>query len=339
VAPASRRTLVRGAATLTAVAALALVAIPAALAAFSARAESPGNEVNAAPDFRAPAITATALGKTAGGATGFVKQGGSYYVYASVTADTGNPATGIASVKANVEAVTAGQTAVALAAGSFPAGGANYNYRAGPLTADNPLAAGAKPFTVTATDGAVNANTANGSATADNTAPQATDVQTTNAGTNGLAEQNDTIVFTVNEPVESESILVSWSGSATNVVLRVFDNGALGLGNDTLQVFNSTNTTLLPLGTVDMGRADYVTGLLGGAITFGVGATPSKMTMSGNTVTIVLGTYAAAGLAIRTTALGTATMTWTPVATPFDRAGNLMSTTAATESGPADKDF
>jgi hypothetical protein len=88
-----------------------------------------------------------------------------------------------------------------------------------------------------------------------------------------------------------------------------------------------------------MGRADYVTGLLGGAITFGVGATPSKMTMSGNTVTIVLGTYAAAGLAIRTTALGTGTMTWTPVATPFDRAGNLMSTTAATESGPADKDF
>jgi hypothetical protein len=32
-------------------------------------------------------------------------------------------------------------------------------------------------------------------------------------------------------------------------------------------------------------------------------------------------------------------MTWTPVATPFDRAANAMSTTPATESGAADKDF
>ena len=323
-----------------AMAALTLVVIPAAVAAFSGRAENPGNVVTAVPDFVAPVITATAIGKAQGGATGFVKQGGAYFVYANVAADTGNPASGIASVKANVEAVTSGQTAVTLTAGSYTAGGVSFNYRSAELAATNPLAAGSKSFNVTAADVAGNARTLEGSVTADNTPPQATDVQTTNAGTNGQAAQGDTIIFSVSEPLEPESILAGWDGTtATNVVVRIFDNGLLGLGNDALQVYDSTNTTLLPLGTVDLGRADYATGLLGGAITFGVGATASKMTMSGNSVTIVLGTYAPAGLAIRGTALGNGTMTWTPVATPFDRAANAMSTTAATETGTADKDF
>jgi len=323
-----------------AMAALTLVVIPAAVAAFSGRAENPGNVVTAVPDFVAPVITATAIGKAQGGATGFVKQGGAYFVYANVAADTGNPASGIASVKANVEAVTSGQTAVTLTAGSYTAGGVSFNYRSAELAATNPLAAGSKSFNVTAADVAGNARTLEGSVTADNTPPQATDVQTTNAGTNGQAAQGDTIIFSVSEPLEPESILAGWDGTtATNVVVRIFDNGLLGLGNDALQVYDSTNTTLLPLGTVDLGRADYATGLLGGAITFGVGATASKMTMSGNSVTIVLGTYAPAGLAIRGTALGNGTMTWTPVATPFDRAANAMSTTAVTETGTADKDF
>ena len=56
------------------------------------------------------------IGKTVGGVTGFIRQGGTYYVYATVATDTGNPASGIASVKANVEGVTTGQTAVALVA-------------------------------------------------------------------------------------------------------------------------------------------------------------------------------------------------------------------------------
>jgi len=323
-----------------AMAALTLVVIPAAVAAFSGRAENPGNVVTAVPDFVAPVITATAIGKAQGGATGFVKQGGAYFVYANVAADTGNPASGIASVKANVEAVTSGQTAVTLTAGSYTAGGVSFNYRSAELAVTNPLAAGSKSFNVTAADVAGNARTLEGSVTADNTPPQATDVQTTNAGTNGQAAQGDTIIFSVSEPLEPESILAGWDGTtATNVVVRIFDNGLLGLGNDALQVYDSTNTTLLPLGTVDLGRADYATGLLGGAITFGVGATASKMTMSGNSVTIVLGTYAPAGLAIRGTALGNGTMTWTPVATPFDRAANAMSTTAVTETGTADKDF
>lgn len=336
-----------GAAALVAVAigALTLVAIPAAVAAFSARAENPGNVVTAVPDFRAPAITETAIGKTAGGTTGFVKQGGTYYVYATVAADTGNPASGIASVTANVAALTAGQSAAAMSAGSFPAGGVTYNYRAGPFTAEAVLAAGAKSFSVTSADVATNTSTVNGSVSVDNTPPQASDAQTTNVGggTNGLAEQGDSLVFTFSEPIEPESILAGWNGTATSVVVRVLDNGLLGLpaGNDSVQIANAANSAVLPLGVVDLGRSDYASGLLGGSYRFGASGTPSTMTMSGSTITVVLGTYNSTILvdAVRGTAAGTGAMVWTPVATPFDRAANVMATTAATETGAADKDF
>ncbi len=330
-------------ATLVALAALALGAIPPAFAAFAAGAENGGNVVTAASDFRAPEVTAVAVGKSAGGASGFVKQGGGYFVYANVAADTGKPASGLAGVSADAHNLTAGATKVALSAGSFNAGGVSYGYRSAALSADAVLAEGAKPFTVTATDNALNSAGREGTATVDNTPPAAADVQTTNAGSNGFAEQGDSLVLTFSEPVEPESILAGWSGAATPVVVRVLDNGLLGLalGNDAIQVYNSANSAVLPLGTIDLGRGDYVGGLLGGNIRFGVGATASTMTMSGSTVTIVFGTYSTTPILgpERTTAGGAGTMTWTPVATPFDRATNTMSAAAAAESGGADREF
>jgi hypothetical protein len=324
--------------------AAALAAIPSTLAAFSSQTDSPGNLVSAAADFRAPAISAAVLGKTVGGATGFVKQGGSYYAYANVAADTGNPASGIATVTANVANFTTGSTAVALVAGSYSADGSTYNYRSAALTANGALAEGSKSFSVTATDNATNASTFNAAATVDNTAPTGTDVQTGNGGaTNGLIEQGDTLTLSFSEPIEPASILAGWNGAATNVVVRVNDNGLLGLptGNDVVQIYNSANTTLLPLGGIDLGRGDYVAGALGGNIRFGVSGTPSTMTISGNTLTIVLGTYATPALleAGRTTAAAAGTMAWTPTATPYDRAANAAATTAASESGAADRDF
>jgi hypothetical protein len=324
-------------------AALALGTVQATFAAFGARTDSPGNVIAAANDFRAPQVTAVAVGKASGGATGFVKQGGAYFVYAKVAADTGNPASGLATVAANVASLSAGSTAVPLNAGSFSAGGVSYGYRSAALSADAVLAEGVRAFAATATDNALNANTLTGSATVDNTAPAAADVQTTNAGINGRAEEGDTLRLTFSEPVEPESILAGWTGAATNVVVRINDNGALPLplGNDTVQVYDATNTTQLPLGTVDLGRSDYVAGLLGGSVRFGASGTPSTMTMSGNVVAIALGTYNATILVdpARGTAAGTGTAVWTPVATPYDRAGNASSTAAATESGAADKEF
>jgi hypothetical protein len=345
--PSRRRRAARAASVLALVALAALVATTVAVAAFAARTENSGNTVTAAPDFTPPAITALAIGKSQGGATGFVKQGGTYFVYANVSADTGNPASGLSTVKANVELVTSGQTAVTMTAGTYTAGGVSYNYKSAQLTAGGVLVEGAKAFKVTATDVAGNARTVEGSVTIDNTAPKAADVQSANAsgGTVGLAEQNDTLTYTFSEPVEAETILAGWTGAATNVAVRMTDNGLLGLstGEDNFQVYNAANTTALPLGAVALGSGEYVTGLLLGQITYGASGTASKMTMSGSTVTITLGTYAAGGLgtAGRATAKTAGKMTWTPPETPviYDRAANLMSTAAATQSGAASLEF
>jgi hypothetical protein len=323
-------------AVLAAVAAVALIVIPVAIAAFGARTQNEGNTITAAPDFTPPAITAVALGKVEGGVTGFVRSGGKFFVYANVAADTGNPPSGNSTVTANVSEFTSG-TAIPLTAGTYTAGGVTYNYRSAELT--DVLLAGTKPFTVKATDVAGNAGTVEGSATADTTPPTAVDVQTANGGaTVGLAEAKDSITYTFSEPIDPQSVIAGWTGAATNVTVRIYNNGLLGLGgNDQLQIYDSTNATLLPLGTVDLGRNDYAGGLLEGSYRF----LESKMTMSGNTITIVFGTYSSTILIDpgRSMATGTGQMTWTPVATPFDRAGNVMSTTAATESGPADKEF
>ncbi|HKZ13238.1 MAG TPA: hypothetical protein VJL81_05270 [Solirubrobacterales bacterium] len=328
---------------LAAIAAVALIAIPTALAAFTSHTENPGNTVTAVPDFTAPAITATVVAKTQGGVTGFVHKGGTYFVYANVSADTGNPASGLAAVKANAAELTSGQTAATMTAGSFTAGGVSYNYRSSELTA-NAAVEGSKNYSVTATDTATNAGTANGTATVDNVAPTATDIQTTNVGggTNGLAELGDKIVYTYSEPIEPESVLAGWNGTASNVVVRLVDNGLLALpaGNDEVVIYNAANSAQLPLGAINIGRSDYVSGLLGGSVYYGATGTASAMAMSGNTITVTLGTYSAESILVaRGTAAGTGTMVWTPVATPFDRAANVMSTTPATESGTVDKDF
>lgn len=297
---------------------------------FTATASDPGNSITAATDFRAPSASASVIGKTAGGINGQIKKGATYYVYANVT-DTGNPASGVSTVTANVSSITSGSTAVALSAGSFNSGGVSYGYRSAAQTAGTSLAAGTYSYSLTLTDVAGNSQTQSGfSVTVDNTAPAGTDVQTVNGGTtNGLAEAGDKITFSFSKAIDPNSILSGWSGSATGVVVRL--NNGSGSGNDTVTVFNSTNATQLPLGSVNLGRTDYT----GASITFGATGTASSMAMSSNTITITLGTQSAAA----TTAAATGTMTWTPSASATDPAGNGVSTTAVTETGAADKDF
>jgi hypothetical protein len=297
---------------------------------FASTAASSGNTITAASDFRAPSASASAIGKTVGGLVGAIKKAGTYYVYANV-GDTGNPASGVSTATANVSSITSGSTAVALAAGSFIANGVTYNRRSASLTAGSSLAAGGYSYSLTLTDVAGNSATQSGfSVSVDNTAPVGSDVQTTNSGTvNGLAETGDNLTFTYSKAVDPNSILSGWSSGAANVVVRL--NNGTGSNNDTVTVFNSTNATQLPLGSINLGRADYTSA----SITFGATGTASSMTTSGNTVTIVLGTQSAAA----TTAAATGTMSWTPSASATDAAGNAVSTTAATESGAADKEF
>ena len=150
---------------------------------------------------------------------------------------------------------------------------------------------GTDSFTYRAFDGTTTGNIATVTIT-DNIAPTAVDVQ---AGTAGSApsrlDQGDTITFTFSEPIDPSSIVAGWDGTgSTNVVVRLTDNGPLD--DDRLEVYNATNSSRLSLGVVDMGRGDYVRATIGfGSVYYGATGTPSTMTISGNTVTVVLGTY------------------------------------------------
>src|SRR4051794_23719340 len=85
-----------------------------ALAAFSKTTSNPGNVITGRPDWLPPTISATTVAKNSGYSANYVKQGGTYYVYASVAEPTSNPASGVASVTTDISALTAGQTSAAL---------------------------------------------------------------------------------------------------------------------------------------------------------------------------------------------------------------------------------
>ena len=95
---------------------------------------------------------------------------------------------------------------------------------------------------------------------------------------------------------------------------------------------------------VDLDRTDYVVALFGeGNVTYGApGRTPSMMTISGNTVTIVLGTYVepGGGQGNREQASGTGSMFWKPAAGLKDFAGNALANTGVNRvRAPQDDDF
>lgn len=295
---------------------------------FTSNALSTSNTITASTDFRAPTASAVTIAKTAGGVDGYIKKSGTYYVYANVS-DTGNPASGVSTVKADVSAITSGSTAVTLSAGTFSVDGVSYNRRSASLTAGSSIAAGSLSYSLTMTDVAGNSRTESGyTVTVDNTAPTGSGIQTTNGGSiAGRADAGDKITFTYSEAPEPISILSGWTGASTSVVVRLNQVEAA----DTVTIYNSSNATLLPLGTINLGRTDYTTANL----TFGASGTASTMVLSGSTITVTLGTQSAAA----TTAASTGTMVWTPAAGATDWAGNATSTATVTESGTADKDF
>jgi hypothetical protein len=321
-------TLRRGAwALLLAVPALAVAGVQFSAASFTTSSTNPGSLLSAKADWSPPAASASVIAKTAGGPGGYIRQGGTYYVYANIT-DAGNPPAGTASVTANVSSITTGLTAAPVAAGSYTVDGAAYNYRSAALTANATLAAGSYAYTLSLTDGAGNGATRTGlTVTVDNIAPSTTDVQTANAtgGTAGKPELADQLVLTYSEPMDPTSILAGWTGAATNVVVRITDGGTNG--NDVLTVRNAANTAQLPLGSINLGRKDFVPATRD----FGATGTASQMTQNASVITLTLGTPSGTtGIAA-----GTGSMIWTPSASATDRAGNPSSTTAKTESGAA----
>lgn len=307
---------------------LVVTSAGAAFALFSNSEQVGGNTFTTEADWEAPTVSSSVIAKTVGYTPGYIKQGGTFYVYANIS-DGGNPASGVSTATADVSAVTVAQTAVALASGSFSVGGVSYNRRSGSLTATAVLPAGTYAYSISMTDVAGNSRIQTGfSVEVDNTAPAASDIQTANGGSIvGRADIGDTITYTFSEPIDPNSILAGWTGASQNVVVRLNQV----TGNDTVTIYNSANTTQLPFGTVQLGRSDYTSS----SRTFGATGTPSTMVMSGNAITFTLGTQSGAA----STAAGTGTMNWTPSTTAQDRAGNACSSTAKTETGTADKEF
>lgn len=290
-----------------------------------------GNTFTTAASFDtvAPTVSTTVVSKSTPWFGGFVKQAGSYYVYANAT-DGGAVPTGIASITANLTNVTTGQTAVALVAGAYTVQGVAYGYRSALLTATMPLAAGAKTYTLTSVDNNANSRLQTGfTVSVDNTVPTATDVQAVNGGAIvNRPDLGDTITYTFSEVIDPQSILAGWTGASTSVVVR-FTNSA---ANDTIAVWNAANTTQLPMGTINT-QGNFVTG----AVTAGASGTASTMVLDSatNRITITLGTIAGT---TRTDANNNISI-WTPSATAFDRAANAMSTTTVNETGTNDADF
>ena len=327
-----------------------VAAAPAALAGFTSTA-SASNTVASASDYVAPSVGATVIGKLYNSSAQYlvdtIRQGGTYYVYANVT-DSGNPASGVSTVTADVSAITSGSTAVALTAGAYSVSGVSYGYRTSSLTANGSLSEGVKSYTITSTDAQAHSRTQSGyTVTIDNnsaTAFAASDVQTADhaGGTVGTAEQGDTITFTFNKQADPQSIVSGWTGASTSVVVRLQDGGCIllniGCSHDTVQIYNSTNTVALPFGTVDLNATNYTGGGLAGTqpdTLFGASGTASTMVQSGSTITITLGTRSGSGADN-----GSSTsMTWSPSTSPYDAAGNQMSANAANESGGGNKEF
>jgi hypothetical protein len=297
-------------------------------AAYSGDGISAGNQLVAAADWVAPSVSTSLIGKTQGGVPGYIHQGGTYDVYANA-ADSGNPASGVSSVGANLTTITTAQSAAALPAGSFAIGGVSYGFRSADLTANATLAAGTYSYSLSSKDAIGNSRTQSGyTVIVDNTAPSASDIQTTNKSGNtvGKPELGDSAIYTFSEPIDPNSILAGWTGTAISVVARITN-----VATDPFTVFNAANTIQLPLGSINLGHNDYVSS----SATFGATGTASTMVQSGNTITVTLGT-ASGGT---TTAASTGSMIWTPSASAYDRAGNAESTTTRTETGSLDKEF
>jgi hypothetical protein len=297
--------------------------------AFSDATTNSGNEVRSVADFVAPLTSAATLQKSTGGTPGFVRSGASYRVFAAVT-DSGRPSSGIVAVSTGANG---GPTGIALTAGSYAAiGGVTYTHRSA-LQTFGTIPAGTFAFSIGSADAAGNGRTQNGfSYVTDNTAPAPVDVSTANrtGGIVGHPEAGDTMALAFNEPIDAISVVAGWDGAAaTSVVVRL-TNGFNG-ANDTVAFYNQANSAALPLGTVDLGRADYTTS----SRTFGASGTASTLAVAGNGLAVTLGT--ASGLT--TTASNSGTLRWSAAPGPTDRAGNPLSATVRVESGTTDRDF
>lgn len=288
-----------------------LLVVGFSAASFTDSSQNP-QTVSAVADFLAPGVEAGVVAKSEGGTAGYVRAAGNYRVYANVT-DSGNPSSKTSSVKANLSGLTAGQTAVALSSGSFTVDGASYNYRSAQLKVDSGVGAGTKSYALTLVDGAGNSRVQSFPVTVDNGPFAGGSFATANGKGNesGEPEEGDTVTFTYDDAPEPGSIRSSWEGEAVSVKVSIADSS----GNETLSV-SSVN-----LGSASL-KGDYLDS--GKTVSF----SSSSMTLSGNSVTIVLGSPSSSSNVNDDN--GNRAPVWSPSSSAYDLAGNPCSTATVT---------
>ncbi len=332
-----RRGAARAALSLLALTVAWVAATNGTLSAFNASSTTASNAFTAAPDWTAPTVSVAAIGRTSAYEVGFIMKGASYYIYANAS-DSGNPASGITSITANVNSITSGTTAAPLTSGSYSAGGVPYKYRSAAFTAGTGLAAGAYNYTATSTDAAGNVATQSFTTTVDNTAPTAVDVQSTNVsgGTVGHLDQGDTLTLTYSGVIDPYSVLSGWTGAPTNVQIALESGG--GTTTDSIYIYSTAATPVqIPVGTIELGASNYLNGNAGSYIIYGAtgSATPSTMTRVGSSIVFTLGvTHEASQTSTTRT-----NMSWNPSTSATDIAGNAVSATTAKQSGVAHVNF
>jgi chitinase len=176
------------------------------------------------------------------------------------------------------------------------------------------------------TDNAGNATTSStvSNRVVDNTAPTASDIQTTNGGTAGRPDSGDTVTFTYSEQMLTTSILAGWNGTSTAVTVRINNN----TNNDQLEIWNAANNARLPLTNT------FVT--LNGNFVTSSATLNGTMVQNGASITITLGSLTGGAVRTENTA---AALSWPSSTTATDPAGTACTGNTVSESGAADTDF
>jgi prepilin-type N-terminal cleavage/methylation domain-containing protein len=270
-------------------------------------------------DKTTPVVSDTVMASTTDTTVGgYIKQGGSYYVYANVT-DVGS---GVSTVTTDASSVDSGQSAVPLSSGTYSVAGVSYNYRTSALTANNPLGAGTKTYTVRAADAAGNSTTTpNQNVTVDNTAPAPSAFSLANGDVTGRIDVDDSFTVTYNSVVNPNTICTGLTDSHNITGVSIVLNGN-GSGNGTLNAPGSPCANFFS--SVNLGRNYYnTTSTRTLTTTFSWNAASNSVTV---TITSLSSTSS------RTSNNSPGTPTYTPKSSILDPAGNGMGTSTFTGS-------